>query len=73
MLVLTRGRDESIVIGDDIVITVVDIRGDKIRLGIEAPKSLVILRQEIYDAVRQENLDAASSSLDAVDDLLGDE
>jgi len=73
MLVLTRGREESIVLGDDVVITVVDIRGDKVRLGIDAPREMVILRKEVYDAVRQENLDAAGvdpEGLGGLDDLL---
>lgn len=48
MLVLSRQRDEKIVIGDGIVITVVDIRGDKVRLGIDAPSSLPIHREEVY-------------------------
>ena len=55
MLVLSRGRDESIMIGDTIKITVVDIRGDKIRLGIEAPPEVPIHRQEVYEAIRREH------------------
>lgn len=53
MLVLSRHRDESIVINDNIVITVVDIRGDKVRIGIEAPSSVPVHRREIYDAIRR--------------------
>ena len=55
MLVLSRHRDESIMIGDDIVITVVDIRGDKVRLGIDAPQHITVHRQEVYDAIKREN------------------
>ena len=55
MLVLSRQRDESIVIGDDIVITVVDIRGDKVRLGITAPTSVPVHRKEVYNAIQREN------------------
>lgn len=55
MLVLSRQRDESIVIGDDIVITVVDIRGDKVRLGINAPANIPVHRQEVYEAIQREN------------------
>ncbi len=55
MLVLSRHRDESIVIGDDIIITVVDIRGDKVRLGIEAPQEVSVHRQEVYNAIQREN------------------
>jgi carbon storage regulator len=54
MLVLSRQRDESIIIGDNIVITVVDIRGDKVRLGIQAPKEIPVHRQEVYDAIKRE-------------------
>lgn len=54
MLVLSRQRDESIIIGDDIVITVVDIRGDKVRLGIAAPTEIPVHRQEVYEAIRRE-------------------
>lgn len=54
MLVLSRYRDESIHIGDDIVITVVDVRGDRVRLGIQAPASISVHRKEIYDAILRE-------------------
>ena len=62
MLVLSRHRDESIMIGDDVVVTIVDIRGDKVRLGIEAPQSIPVHRQEVYDAIQRENRDSAGSS-----------
>ena len=55
MLVLSRQRDESIIIGDDIVITIVDIRGEKVRLGIDAPNDISVHRQEIYEAIKREN------------------
>ena len=54
MLVLSRQRDESIMIGDDVEITIVDVRGDKVRLGITAPKSIPVHRREIYDAIQRE-------------------
>ncbi|MCA9040793.1 MAG: carbon storage regulator CsrA [Planctomycetaceae bacterium] len=54
MLVLSRQRDESIYIGDDIVLTVVDIRGDKVRLGIKAPNSVPVHREEVYEAIKKE-------------------
>jgi carbon storage regulator len=54
MLVLSRHRDESIIVGDDIVITVIDIRGDKVRLGIQAPANVAVHRQEVYEAIQQE-------------------
>jgi carbon storage regulator len=59
MLVLSRHRDESIMIGDDVVVTIVDIRGDKVRLGIDAPSSIPVHRQEVYDAIQRENREAA--------------
>jgi len=59
MLVLSRQRDESIMIGDNIVITIVDIRGDKVRLGINAPSEIPVHRQEVYEAIQRENLRAS--------------
>ena len=55
MLVLSRHRDEAIRIGDDIVITVIDIRGDKVRIGIDAPQNLSVHRQEVYEAIQRQN------------------
>ena len=57
MLVLSRQRDESIMIGDDVEIIIVDVRGDKVRLGITAPKSIPVHRREIYDAIQREKID----------------
>jgi carbon storage regulator len=54
MLVLSRQRDESIIIGDNIVVTIVDIRGDKVRLGITAPTEIPVHRQEVYEAIQRE-------------------
>ena len=65
MLVLSRHRDESIMIGDDVVVTIVDIRGDKVRLGIDAPTSIPVHRQEVYEAIKRENEEA--SRLNAAD------
>jgi carbon storage regulator len=59
MLVLSRHRDESIMIGDNIVVTIVDIRGDKVRLGIDAPQDIPVHRQEVYDAIQRENRKAS--------------
>ena len=59
MLVLSRQRDESIIIGDNIVVTIVDIRGDKVRLGINAPTEIPVHRQEIYEAIQRENRKAS--------------
>ena len=54
MLVLSRQRDESIMIGDKVVITIVNIRGDKVRLGIEAPQEIPVHRQEVYEAIKRD-------------------
>ena len=53
MLVLSRQRDQSICIGEDIRITVVDVRGDKVRIGVEAPRDVSVHRDEVYDAIRR--------------------
>ncbi|GDX93354.1 MAG: carbon storage regulator CsrA [Planctomyces sp.] len=54
MLVLSRQSDETIVIGDNIRVTIVEVRGDKVRIGIEAPRDVSVHRQEIYDAIRRD-------------------
>ena len=59
MLVLSRHRDESIIIGDDVIVTIVDIRGDKVRLGIQAPQDIPVHRREVYEAIQRENRKAA--------------
>lgn len=59
MLVLSRQRDESIIIGDNVVITIVDVRGDKVKLGIEAPREISVHRREVYEAIQRENRQAA--------------
>ena len=64
MLVLSRHRDESIIIGDNIVVTIVDIRGDKVRLGIDAPKDIPVHRQEVYNAIQQEKMAAGELPTD---------
>jgi len=61
MLVLSRQRDESIMIGDDVEIIIVDVRGDKVRLGITAPKSIPVHRREIYDAIQREKSEKKES------------
>jgi carbon storage regulator len=58
MLVLSRQRDESIIIGDNVVVTVVDVRGDKVKLGITAPREVSVHRQEVYEAIQRENAQA---------------
>ena len=61
MLILSRKVDEKIVIGDDIVISVIEIRGDQVRIGIDAPKKVKVFRQEVYDAIKAENKAALKS------------
>lgn len=70
MLVLSRQRDETIMIGDDVEITIVDIRGDKVRLGITAPRHIQVHRKEVYEAIRRENERAATLSPSDVSDVI---
>ncbi|MDX2467935.1 MAG: carbon storage regulator CsrA [Acidimicrobiia bacterium] len=65
MLVLTRRPGESIVIGENIVITVIEIKGGQVRIGIDAPREIDVYREEIYEQVRQENL-AAIANVDEI-------
>ena len=62
MLVLSRKKNESIVINDDITIVVVEIRGDKVRLGVEAPKEVPVHRREVYDAIKRSEQESANGS-----------
>lgn len=62
MLVLSRRKDETIMIGDSVEITVVDVRGDTVRLGITAPRSVSVHRKEIYDAIQAENIAASQEA-----------
>lgn len=59
MLVLSRQSDETIIIGDNIRVTIVEVRGDKVRIGIDAPRDVAVHRQEIYDAIRRDAEKAA--------------
>jgi carbon storage regulator len=63
MLVLSRKKNESIIINDNIVVTVVEIRGDKVRLGIDAPKDVSVHRREIYEAIRSQAGHASQSPI----------
>lgn len=71
MLVLSRQRDETIMIGDDVEITIVDIRGDKVRLGINAPRHIQVHRKEVYDAIKRENQQAANLTPQDVSEVIG--
>ena len=69
MLVLARQRDQTVIIGDDIEVTVVDVRGDKVRLGIDAPSDIPVHRQEVYEAIQRENRKATQLKPDDTRDL----
>lgn len=69
MLVLTRRPGESVMIGDDVVITVLDVRGDVVRVGIKAPRSVQVHREEVYRELQRANREAASPSDVAVQAL----
>lgn len=70
MLVLTRRIGESVLIGDEIEVTVLDVKGDSVRVGINAPRTTRIQRSEIVQAVEAENVSAAASGSNAADDIL---
>jgi carbon storage regulator len=63
-------RNESLIIGDNIIITVVDIRGDKCRLGIQAPPEIPVHRQEVYESIQRENMRAAGIDPDTAESLV---
>lgn len=69
MLILTRRVGESIVVGDDIVLTVFEVRGDAVRIGIDAPRSVRVNRKEVYEEIQRSNEQAVSTSDDALDAL----
>ncbi len=69
MLVLSRRRNESIVISDNIIVTIVDVRGDKVRLGIDAPTEIPVHRRELYDAIQKENQRSSMSDPSDVEPL----
>ena len=71
MLVLTRKKGQSIMVGDEIEISVIEINGDAIRLGIRAPRDITIYRREIFEAIREENIRAASTSARMAEKLKG--
>jgi len=62
MLILSRKVNEKVVIGDDITISIIEVRGDQVRIGIDAPKKVKVFRQEVFDAIKEENKAAAVSA-----------
>jgi carbon storage regulator len=68
MLIITRRPGEKIMLGDDVVIEVIEASGSSVRIGIDAPKSIPVYREEIWAAVKEENAAAAASDVDAVPD-----
>ena len=62
MLVLSRKAEQSLLLGDDIIVTVLGIEGDRVKLGIEAPRSVAVLRQEVYQQLRSSNTTAATTT-----------
>ena len=70
MLVLTRKRNESIMIGDDIEIRVLSVSGEKVRMGIEAPRDIPVFRKEVYLEIQQQRLEAGTSAREEVDEAL---
>lgn len=71
MLVLTRRANQSIMIGHEIVVTVLEVRGDQVRLGIKAPRSIDVHREEIFAQLQQANRDAAQAPKQALESLEG--
>ncbi len=69
MLVLSRHRDEEIMIGDDVIVKIVDIRGDKVRLGFSAPKHVQIHRKEIHDLIQKEKKQAKAKTIGDMDSV----
>jgi carbon storage regulator len=71
MLVLTRKKGERVMVGDDIVVTIIDVRGDGVRIGFDAPRGVPIQRAEVLNAVREANAEAAATSAASADLLVG--
>ena len=69
MLALTRKKDESIIIGDNIEVKILGIEGDRVRLGIEAPREVTIHMQEVYDQIQEENKAASKSAINKLKSL----
>lgn len=72
MLILARKVDEKIKIGNDITLTIIELHGDQVKIGVEAPKNVKVFRQEVFDAIQEQNKEAAagSAALEALSSLL---
>lgn len=70
MLVLSRKKNESIMIGDNIELTIIEIQGDQVRIGIKAPKNISIHRKELFLEIQEENKKAANNSITGLDSIL---
>ncbi len=69
MLILSRKTDQQIKIGEDITITIIDIKGDQVKIGVEAPKSVKVFRQEVFNAIKNENTAASIVNNDIVNTI----
>lgn len=69
MLILTRKLNETIMIGDKIEISIVDIKGDQVKVGIKAPRDVKVYRQEVYQAIQKENIEALQTKPDVIPNL----
>ncbi|MCR5494046.1 MAG: carbon storage regulator CsrA [Treponema sp.] len=69
MLILSRKTDQSIKIGDDITITIIELHGDQVKIGVEAPRSVKVFRQEVFNAIKTENTAAATLNTEKISDL----
>ncbi len=72
MLILSRKVDEKIKIGNDITLTIIELHGDQVKIGVEAPKNVKVFRQEVFNAIQSQNKEAAAGSvaLEALSNLL---
>ncbi len=70
MLILKRKREQSIIIGNDVEIVITEIKGDSVKIGIKAPKSLAVHRKEIYDLIQKQNIQATKHSFEDIDRLV---
>ena len=66
MLILSRKTDQQIKIGDDITLTIIELRGDQVKIGVEAPKSIKVFRQEVFSAIKSENTAALNVNTDSI-------